>query len=185
MKKLLIALIFGLSIAAATGQTPITAVAQGNTKLPSQAGALRVNSPKPNETISRTFVHITYQQVNRGADAAPSPNFSVQLDGNDPITTAADDYTFTGLAPGAHTITVTLVDANGLPIGNSAVSTKFMVVDGNRGEPPTSLHHSSSELQLANADSSTLPEASTPLPMLSLVGFAVLVGGICTAIRAH
>lgn len=184
MKNLLIAFLLGLSISAANGQTPVS-TAQGTTNVPSQAGALRVNSPKANETISQTFVHVTFQLVNRGADAAPSPNFSIQLDGNDPVTTTAYDYTFTGLTPGPHTITVTLIDANGLPIGNSAVSTKFTVVDGVRGGTPATLYHPSSDVQLASTDSSTLPEASTPLPMLSLVGFAVLVGGICTAIRAR
>jgi hypothetical protein len=184
MKNLLIAFLFGLSITA-VGQTPATASAQGNTNVPSQAGALRVNSPKANETISQNFVHVTYQLVNRGADAATSPNFSVQLDGNDPVTTTAADYTFTGLTPGAHTVTVTLVDANGLPIGNSAVATKFTVLEANRNGAPTSLYQSGSPVQLASTGGSTLPEASTPLPMLSLVGFIVLVGGICTAIRAH
>jgi hypothetical protein len=181
MKNFLIALIFGLSIAASV---PVPVAAQGNTNVPSQAGALRVNTPKANETISQNFIQVTYQLVNRGADAAPSPNFSVQLDGNDPVTTTALDYTFTGLAPGAHTVTVTLVDANGSPIANSSVSTKFTVADGSRTGSP-SLYHSNSDVQATSTDSSTLPEASTPLPMLSLVGFAVLIGGICTAIRAH
>ncbi|HEY3929903.1 MAG TPA: hypothetical protein VGL89_16145 [Candidatus Koribacter sp.] len=179
MKKAVILAVLALSIAGFGAQTGVRT--QANTNVPSQAGALRVNTPKANEVVRQDFVHVTYQLVNRGATPATSPNFTVQLDGTDPITTTAYDYTFTGLTLGAHTITVTLVDANGTPIANSSVSTKFTVVDGTRAPraPSGSLFRKSS-MQLASSEISPLP---TPLPMLSLVGFAVLIGGICTAIR--
>jgi hypothetical protein len=159
--------------------------AQPSSNVPSQAGALRVNTPKANETLAQTFVHVTYQLVNRGASPASSPNFTVQLDGNDPVNTTAYEYTFTGLAAGTHTITVTLVDANGVPIANSSVSTKFVVKDGTRNpsSAPTALHHRRTRLRLAKSQAASLPIGSTPLPILSLVGFGVLVGGIWTAIQ--
>jgi hypothetical protein len=117
---------------------------------------------------------VQYQLVNRGVAAAPSPNFTIQLDGTDPVTTSAYDYTFTGLTPGAHTVTVTLVDANGVPIANSSVAVKFMVANG---VAQTGLFRRETNLQLATSD------VGTPLPMLSMVGFLVLVGGIVTTIR--
>lgn len=168
MRKLWLVAVLGVGITAGLAQSNV----------PSQAGALRVNSPKANERIAQTFVHVTYQLVNRGISAAASPDFTVQLDGNDPVATTANDYTFTGLTPGVHTVTVTLVDANGTPIQGSSVATKFTVVDGNRtGGPPSSSLQPSGQHLVLNASE------ATPLPMLSLVGFAVLVGGICTAIR--
>jgi len=168
MSKLWLAAVLGLGITAGLAQTNV----------PSQAGALRVNSPKANERISQNFVHVTYQLVNSGVSASASPDFTIQLDGNDPVATTAYDYTFTSVTPGVHTITVTLVDANGMPIQGSSVATKFTVVDGNRpsGSPSSFLLPSSQHLVLSASE-------ATPLPMLSLVGFAVLVGGICTAIR--
>jgi hypothetical protein len=182
MKIILLAAVLGLGISGLAAQTPGSAP----NNVPSQAGALRVNTPTANERISQTFVHVTYQLLNTGVSAAASPNFTVQLDGNDPVTTTANDYTFTGLTPGPHTVTVTLVDANGSPIANSSVATKFTVVDGTRtGRSPSSSYLPASKLQLADSEIGDLPDGSTPLSVLSLVGFVVLVGGICTAIRAQ
>lgn len=185
MKNLLFTTVLGLSISAFAAQTNSPAPQpSSNTNVPSQAGALRVNSPKANEKIAQNYVHVTYQLTDRGVTPAPSPNFSVQLDGNDPVTTTSYDYTFTGLAPGVHTITVTLVDANGLPIANSSVSTKFTVVDGNGGaRSPSSQLSPAPHLKLASSEVTPLPDGGTALPLLSLVGFAVLIGGISTAIK--
>lgn len=186
MKTLLLTAVLGLGISGLAVQAPNATGSQQAGTVPSQAGDLRVNSPKANEQLSQTFVHVTYQLTNAGVAAAPSPNFRVQLDGNDPVTTTENDYTFTGLAPGIHTVTVTLVDANGSPIANSSVSTKFTVLEGNRGaRSPSSSNVPPSSLQLSQGEITTLPDGSTPLPVLSLVGFVVLVGGICTAIRAR
>jgi hypothetical protein len=186
MKILLIAAVLGLGISGLAAQTANSGGSHQLSNVPSQAGDLRVNTPTANERISQTFIHVTYQLLNRGVSAAVSPNFTVQLDGNDPVNTTANDYTFTGLTPGAHTVTVTLVDANGSPIANSSVATKFTVVDGNRtGRSPSSSYFPASNLQLAGGEIASLPDGATPLPMLSLVGFAVLVGGICTAIRSR
>ena len=185
MKKILFAAVLGLSLSAFATQGASPA-AQSNTNVPSQAGALRVNSPKANERLTQTFVHVTYQLVNTGVSAASSPTFTVQLDGNDPVNTTASDYTFTGLAPGAHTVTVTLVDANGSPIANSSVSTKFTVVNTNgAGGITSSSFFPTSSLQLAAGEIAAGPKSSAPLPMLSVVGFFVLIGGLCTAIRAR
>ncbi len=185
MKNLFVASILGFALAGFAGGASGAGSAAQNSNVPSQAGGLRVNSPKANERLAQNFVHVQYQLVNRGADAATSPNFTVQLDGTDPITTNQTDYTFTGLTPGTHTVTVTLVDANGVPIANASVSTKFTVVDGTHtnGTPSSSLG-SPVKLQIASNEMTTLSDGSTPLPMLSLVGFAVLIGGICTAMRA-
>jgi hypothetical protein len=184
MKNLAIRALVALALSVGFAGVPSEA-RQNNANVPSQAGALRVNTPKANETIAQNFVHVTYQLVNPGATPAPSPNFTVQLDGNDPITTTAYDYTFTGLAAGTHTITVTLVDANGVPMANSSVSTKFVVKDGTRNPSaaPTAMHHRRSKLRLAESEAASIPVGSTPLPLLSLVGFGVLVGGIWTAVQ--
>lgn len=169
-------------LACMVGVVPSILSQQQPSNVPSQAGALRVNSPKANERLAQTFVHVSYQLINRSIDPASSPNFTVQLDGNDPITTASYDYTFTGLAPGSHTVTVTLVDANGVPIANSSVSTKFTVTDGTRpNRSPSSLLHPDSGVQLAGF--AGFPNGGGPLPMLSLLGFVLLLGGICTSAR--
>ena len=177
MKTICLSVILGLSVSVTLAQTTSPVAAQSGTNVPSQAGALRVNSPRANESITQNFIHVTYQLVNRGISAAPSPNFTIQLDGTDPVTTTAYDYTFTGLAPGAHTVTVTLVDANGSPIADSSVAVKFIVQNTQRGGGAATLFVPRSGRQVATSN------IATPLPLLSFVGFCVLVGGICTAIR--
>ena len=186
MKHLVARAAFGIAILSALLFGPSSVAAQqSNSNVPSQAGALRVNTPKANEILAQTFVHVTYQLMNPGAAPSPSPNFTVQLDGNDPVTTAASDYTFTGLTPGPHTVTVTLVDANGVPIANSSVSTKFVVKDGVRNQTAahTALYPRRGRLRVAKSEAASVPLGSAPLPMLSLVGFAVLIGAIWTAIQ--
>ncbi len=170
IKVFLVAVFLGICVSSGFSQT--------GANVPSQAGALRVNSPQANQRITQNFVHFSYQLVNRGASAAPSPNFTVQLDGTDPITTTASDYTFTGLTSGPHTVTVTLVDANGVPIADSSVAVKFTVLSTPRGGGTASRSHSKSRLQIAATD------VATPLPLFSLVGFFVLVGEIWTAIHS-
>ena len=182
MKTILLAVVLGFAIAASAAQQPgggPTGQPPSNTNVPAQGGALRVNSPQVNQTLSQNFVHVTYQLTNRGVAAASSPSFTIQLDGDDAITTTAYDYTYTGLAPGPHTITVTLVDANGVPIANSSVAVKFTVARPQPGGGSVSLFGSTTHMQLATSD------VGTPLPMLSMVGFLVLVGGIVTAIRTR
>jgi hypothetical protein len=186
MKNVLLLAVLGFSLSSFGAQSNTRQ--PNNTNVPSQAGALRVNTPKANEIIGQNFVHVTYQLTNTGISAAASPTFTVQLDGNDPVNTTASDYTFTGLTPGAHTVTVTLVDANGSPIAGSSVSTKFTVADGNRptGAGSTTIFNfPTSNLRLNTNEIASLADGSTPLPMLSLVGFAILIGGICTAVRAR
>jgi len=180
MKILLAALVLGSGISLFAAQSP------NNSNVPSQSGSLRVNTPKANERTSQNFIHVTYQLVNRGAIASSSPNFTIQLDGNDPITTTANEYTFSSLTPGIHTVTVTLVDANGVPIANSSVATKFTVIDPSRtGRTPSSFLRAPSQMGIADSEINPLPDGGTPLPVLSVVGFAVLIGGICTAARSR
>lgn len=179
MKNFWMVFVLGFAMAA-FAQNPGGKTSQppgDSTNVPSQNGALRVNSPTANEKIGHDFVHVTYQLVNRGLAASPSPTFNVQLDGQDPVSTATYDYTFTGLTPGQHTVTVTLVDANGTPIANASVAVKFVVVRQTAGAW-MHWHHPHQPVQLAEAQ-------VTPLPMLSMVGFIVLIGGICTAVRTR
>jgi hypothetical protein len=190
MKNVLLAAVLGLSLFAFGFHSAASSGSHqpGPSNVPSQARALRVNTPKANENISQTFVHVTYQLTNTGISAAASPTFTIQLDGNDPVNTTASDYTFTGLTPGAHTVTVTLADANGSPIAHSSVSTKFTVVDGTGiGHAPSasSFYFPNPNLRLNTREIAALSDGSTPLPMLSLVGFVVLIGGICTAVRVR
>ena len=62
MKNLLRQSVLGIAVALSM---QVASVAQtNNSNVPSQAGALRVNTPTANQQISQNFVHVTYQLVN-------------------------------------------------------------------------------------------------------------------------
>lgn len=166
---------------------------------------LRILSPKLGEKIGSSDVDVRYELTNTNADAAASPTYRVQLDGHDASETLDTEYDFTGLAPGPHTFTVELVDANHTPIPGSQAVVHFTTflpgADGNKAAPGTSASpngnakqpsHPTALLQpqpppagVTLASRKDLPNAGGELPLLSMVGFGVLVGGVISAIRSR
>lgn len=67
-----------------------------------QSSVLRVTSPRPEQRQTDNFVTVHYELQNPTSAPAGSPDFQVQLDGNDPVTTTTTEQSFTGLTPGQH-----------------------------------------------------------------------------------
>lgn len=161
---------------------------------PAQAGnasALRIVSPHQGERLKQDFVSIHYELANNGASAAATPNFQVQLDGQDPVTTSSTEYTFTGLTPGAHNVTVQLVDANGTPISGARSQVQFFIL-----RPTASIRRQARTIvaafrmedpkePLRDLDGHELPAAGGALPLLSVIGFGALLGGIASAMKTR
>lgn len=155
--------------------------------------AIRILAPAAESKLAQPFVAVRYELTNSGI--APSPNFRVQLDGRDPVVTNTTDYTFTGLAPGKHTILVQLVDANNTPIAGASAQVSFLIL------PPTTAPTGSVRLHppdpvLVRAalqepmvrltdDPQPLPASGGVLPLLSVIGFGVLLGGIASALKTR
>ncbi len=89
--------------------------------------------------------------------------------------------TFTGLTPGKHTIIVQLVDANGTPIPFGRSVVVFYVL------PSASQQQGVRAPGLANStrDPPEIAPASSALPLLSIIGFGVLLGGVASAMRTR
>jgi hypothetical protein len=155
---------------------------------------LRVIAPQNGPTINTDFIDIHYELINPTVSAESPPNFELQLDDNSTIQTNSTDYTFTGLPPGRHTVLIKLVDANGTPVPGSISTVGFMVAQqpapkgtgrvvqspaepasASFQEPPTAEHKAPN----------TLVESNGALPLLSLIGFGVLVGGIVSALKTR
>jgi hypothetical protein len=144
---------------------------QGNTaNNPATGSLVQITQPPAGAKLAQTFVSVQYQITNPGVAAASSPNFRVQLDGQDPVMTTSTSQDFTGLTPGQHTVTVQLVDANNTPVPGGGATVKFIIVN------PTP----QSELVAR-----VLPSGSSPLPLLSVIGFGVLLGGVVSALRTR
>ncbi|MGZ4815959.1 MAG: hypothetical protein ACXVZV_11155 [Terriglobales bacterium] len=156
------------------------------------SNSLRVLSPTLGEKIGSTAVTLRYQLTDSAASAAPSPTYRVQLDGRDPAETLDTEYSFTGLAPGDHTLIVELVDANHTPISGSRAVVHFKTFTPGATQrsqttgalvPPAIIK---AELPIPSTNpTDELPSAGGELPLLSMVGFGVLVGGIISAMRTR
>ncbi len=166
---------------------------------PPTSSLLRITAPKAGARIQQTFVDVQFELTNGGASASGTPNFQVKLDSQDPVTTNATNYTFTGLKPGPHTISVQLVDANGTPIMGARSEAQFVVVQqaGTAPSPSAAIflqHPRSSMIQAAmrveepkapGATQEELSSAAGALPLLSVIGFGVLLGGIASAMNTR
>lgn len=156
---------------------------------------VRVLSPRPGQKLSVNFVTVRYELTNRKAVAASSPNFQLQLDNTDPVTTSTFEHNFEGLTPGQHRVVVQLVDANETPVAGARAEVQFTVV-APAGRPRSELEGSIQQASLQTGDTAAvaseqaaeaepLPQTGSALPTLSIIGFGILVGGIVSAMRTR
>lgn len=187
--KVILAIIVALFLGA-TFANAQTAPEKQSDAIMAASNSLRILVPTVDQKIGTTAVTVRYQLTDSGASAAPSPTYRVQLDARDPAETLDTEYSFTGLAPGAHVITVELVDANHVTIGGSRAIVHFKTFTPAAGTTPqTTGTLAPPEVIKANlplpADAGQLPAAGGELPLLSLIGFGVLVGGALSAMRVR
>ena len=201
------------SILAATLMTLSAVVAQ-TTPSPGAAtptpGSLRILTPKNGDKVVNDFVDLTYELASP-ASADSSPTFQVRLDTSEPVRTTDVRYTFTGLKPGRHTASVEVVDANNVPVQGSRAEVHFTVTAATpQSAPPVERRPSTAQLIVASAGSGvaqpylqdaafqedpapdksenaarSLPQSSSPLPLLLLIGLSGLVCGILSARRTR
>jgi hypothetical protein len=166
--------------AAKSTQTPKTTV----NPVP-QSRLVHILTPVAGQASSSNAIQLRFQLTNQGA-AAGAPNFQLQLDGQDPITTTAMEYTYTGLAPGTHTISVVLVDANGTPVPGSASTVQFTVKNPTAGPGGSSTSEGRpTPVDLGGPAQPQSQIAANNLPILSLIGFGVLIGGVASAFKTR
>ncbi len=164
-----------------------------------QSTLTRILTPVASQKLNDNFTTVRFELINPSAYAG-TPNFQLQMDGNDPVTTSATQQPFTGLAPGAHTITVQMVDANGTPVPGGRAAVQFFVSPATTqtGERPPGAASTTvprkpfsfaglkflAQHKVEDVDSD-LPPASSPLPLISIIGFGILVGGIISAMKTR
>jgi len=164
-----------------------------------QSTLIRILTPVASQKLNDNFTTVRFELINPSAYAG-TPNFQLQMDGNDPVTTSATQQPFTGLASGAHTITVQMVDANGTPVPGGRAAVQFFVSPATTqtGERPPGAASTTvprkpfsfaglkflAQPKVEDVDSD-LPPASSPLPLISIIGFGILVGGIISAMKTR
>ncbi len=153
--------------------------------------ALSILKPAPGEKLRQTAVTVKYALANPGATSAGDPNFQVRLDDQDPVTTTATEYAFTGLTPGPHTVTVQAVDANGTPIPGAQAAVQFNILKqtthrtGPQAIAAALRLDPATDIRIQQPAPQPLPPASGSLPLLSVIGFGVLVGGLASAMKTR
>ena len=198
MRGIRIGVILAVMVLAASAQTvpsqsngaapsnPAPAVAA-----PQAQGNVSILEPKAGAKLRQNYVHVSYALTNPAASASGTPNFQLRLDSGDVTTTTSTEHTFSGLTPGPHTVTVQLVDANGTPIAGGQCVVQFTIVQQtsmkkNLRVMPAALRlDESAQAQDDNDDSEELPAAGGALPLLSVIGFGVLLGGIASAMKTR
>lgn len=183
MKAFRFAIILAVMAVAAT---IALAHAQGNAGSASAQSILRIVEPKPNARLAQSFVNVQYELTNAGVTGG-SPNFRLQLDSGDAVTTTASSYNFTGLAAGPHKLAIDVVDATNVPVPGGHTELQFVIVAPDQRSllPQGDAMPQSDAPQMAAAGEAVLPAVGSPLPLLSMIGFGVLVGGIASAMRTR
>jgi hypothetical protein len=144
-----------------------------------QPSALRIVYPQANQQIAQTSLVVRYEQL-QPASASGTPTYELRLDNRDPVQTSDASYTFNGLTPGTHDLVVHIVDAKGTPISGTRNEVKFEVVNPAGGS--TAFNNQSAPPLPSSND---LPNGSSSLPLLSVIGFGILVGGVISALRTR
>jgi hypothetical protein len=226
----------GQSAVAGTQNAP---AAQNAPVVPQNVSAVRFLTPQPGEKLQQSAVTVRYAIDQPQVVAASTPTFKVRLDGREPVETTEKEATFTGLAPGNHTLAVEVVDANGTPVQGTHTEIQFIVApepapsaDPAAAKPPAvtappengptnrqrrkkpqpqteppQASLSKPELISASvkivprasfsgqsgngpsgapengrlAQDGNLPEAASALPLLSIIGAGMLIGGLLSA----
>ena len=196
----LIAIVF---LAACTwAQKPAPSTQAGTDHNPS----LKILLPHPGEQIPGTFVTVKYEvSAVKAGQSSSLTTFLLKLDGRDTVQTIDREHTFTGLNAGAHNVTVDVLDPNGAPVTGAHSEIEFIVIGA--GEPTRVPDHSDSlriarhrrhaeagddvHLELASyalhptdrapEEPDQLPQSSSALPLLSVVGLGALLGGVASA----
>lgn len=191
------ALTGGQASAPPSRQPGRTDPASGTVNPTPQSQLLRILTPVASQQFSNNAITVRFELVSPAAYAG-TPNFLVQLDGTEPVRTTSTEQNFTGLATGVHNITVLLVDGNDSPIPGGRASVQFTITPqtaqpGSQTSVPASEEARKLKLggyqfqkpdptQSAEPD---LPKASSPLPLISVIGFGILVGGIVSALKTR
>jgi hypothetical protein len=124
-----LALLCILSVAAFTSQNQTASGTSSAETVDSAASSpVRILSPRPGEKLQQNAVSVRYAfEPKQNAPAPPTPNYFVRLDDRDPIQIQDTEVNFTGLTAGQHTVTVELVDANGIAVAGARSQLQFSV----------------------------------------------------------
>src|SRR5207253_5115 len=100
-----------------------------------------------------------------------------------------------GLTPGLHDLMIQVVDANNTPVAGTLSEVRFAILpqatNGSGSQPSAGSQNTSGQQQAPQSQGTTpkdmplLPDARSSLPLLSIIGFGILVGVFISALRTR
>ena len=149
------------------------------TETTAAARPVHIVSPEAGEELGKAYAVVQYQLSPKGSG---SPIYEVRMDGRSPVQTTDTNYTFNGLKPGSHDLVVQIVDVSGAPVSGTRSEIHFTVA-ASAATANTIAAPSSNLLPLPLTNE--LPNGNGSLPLLSIIGFGILVGGVISALRTR
>ena|SRR5579884_500724 len=144
--------------------------------------SLRILSPTAGEKLGQAYVAVQYEKA--PPISSGDLNYELRLDAQDPVHTKNTSYTFDGLTPGEHSLVVQAVDAAGAPISGTRSEVQFSVAAA-AANAQTSVAAAPNIPTLPQPMANDLPNGNSSLPLLSIIGFGILVGGVISALRTR
>ncbi len=154
---------------------------------------IHIVSPTPGQSLEGTSVSIRYEMSSTKRTSARPSTFRIQMDSQPPVETTETAYTFDSLTPGSHDVTVELLDSRSRPVASSLAKTSFVSAVPQTDstaevvvEPmlPPSLQKVAMFLPQAAAPIDP-GDGSAEMPLLSVIGLGVLVGGMVSAMKTR
>ena len=189
LRSFLVSLSLFLFLTVSNGQGTAPGTPAGPT---TPGSAVNILAPKPGAKLTTNFVQVQYDLAN-APSASSSPTFRLRLDARDAVDTTDTTYTFTGLTPGPHSVSITVVDANGTPVTGTQSQIQFIVLPSaaapSSAPPPSQNPGTLTAFSLVpRAEAASIEMQSDPgdfVSPLMLLLAGVIVGGVISALRTR
>ena len=151
---------------------------------------VHIVEPASDQSLKATTVSIAYELSSHKRKSAHPDLFRVQLDSQPPVETSETTYKFDGVTPGQHNLSIELLDAKHRPIVASKAEMSFVTESPDPNPelvlapmlPPTLQKVA---MFLPQAAAPLDPDGSAEMPLLSVIGLGVLVGGMVSAMKTR
>jgi len=156
------------------------------------APVVRIIAPAPGENMSADSLSVLYDVDSQKNLPTRPAKYRLQLDSQLPVETAETTYTFDSLTPGQHNLVIELVDSKQRPIKASRAEIAF--VSSAPETTPADLVVEPMMPPTLQKVAMFLPQAAAPIdsgdgsaemPLLSVIGLGVLVGGMVSAMKTR
>ncbi len=192
-KSAIIAILVLSAISIAGAQNSGSANSKSSANHATTRRIVHIVSPASGENLEGTSVSIRYQVSPTKRTSTQPTMFRIQMDSQPPVETNETAYTFDSLTPGSHDVTVELLDSRNRPISSSRAKASFVSAAPEQ--------HPDAELVVEPMLPPTLqkvamflPQAAAPIdpgdgsgemPLLSVIGLGVLIGGMVSAMKTR